>query len=367
MPRRPPSRQHCRDRRRGHRLRLHRVQRRAALDRRDERSGVHRDGPRRPRPAGSRSPVPQRLPRDHRRLPGIVGLPVLPRLPGARAGEDRVPAVEPAARRRRESGAARRIPRLRRPRGAVRAGIAAGDRDHPRSVRLRQDGADPGPGRADRRGPDSHRCRAQAAPRDGRAGEKRVGSRRRPVRVRCDRAHLSPRAGTGRDRRGGRLHRDRRRHVSQALAARPVPRPGGGGSGFRSSIIAFTASDATLRARVVERAQRATDASEADLQVLDDQLRTQEPLGTDELCVHGAVRCRGSAGATRAIPRAGTGSSRGCARRDRQSPRHGAARSGHVPKTFAFARRENAAFPGLPRRSSIQRRKSRASIGGATK
>ena len=47
-------------------------------------------------------------------------------------------------------------------------------------------------------------------------------------------------------------------------------------------IIAFTATDATLRARIVERTQRATDASEADLRVLDEQLRTQEPLEADE-------------------------------------------------------------------------------------
>jgi aminoglycoside phosphotransferase family enzyme/predicted kinase len=51
---------------------------------------------------------------------------------------------------------------------------------------------------------------------------------------------------------------------------------------FPFVILAFTASDATLRARVVERAQRATDASEADLGVLDRQLRTREPLAPDE-------------------------------------------------------------------------------------
>ena len=52
--------------------------------------------------------------------------------------------------------------------------------------------------------------------------------------------------------------------------------------GFPFVILAFTASDATLRARIVERAQRATDASEADLGVLDGQLRTREPLAADE-------------------------------------------------------------------------------------
>jgi len=48
------------------------------------------------------------------------------------------------------------------------------------------------------------------------------------------------------------------------------------------AIVNFAAGDATLRARVAERAERATDASEADLAVLDHQLRTREPLDTDE-------------------------------------------------------------------------------------
>jgi hypothetical protein len=52
--------------------------------------------------------------------------------------------------------------------------------------------------------------------------------------------------------------------------------------GFPFVILAFTASDATLRARIVERAQRAVDASEADVGVLDGQLRTREPLAADE-------------------------------------------------------------------------------------
>ncbi len=47
-------------------------------------------------------------------------------------------------------------------------------------------------------------------------------------------------------------------------------------------ILAYAASDATLRARIVERLQRARDASEADLGVLDHQLRTREPLAPDE-------------------------------------------------------------------------------------
>lgn len=48
------------------------------------------------------------------------------------------------------------------------------------------------------------------------------------------------------------------------------------------AIVDFVASDATLRARIVDRARRGDDASEADLAVLDHQLRMQEPLAPDE-------------------------------------------------------------------------------------
>ena len=43
-----------------------------------------------------------------------------------------------------------------------------------------------------------------------------------------------------------------------------------------------TASEATLRSRVGERAARAIDASEADLRVLDHQLQMPGPLDRDE-------------------------------------------------------------------------------------
>lgn len=52
--------------------------------------------------------------------------------------------------------------------------------------------------------------------------------------------------------------------------------------GIPFAILSFSASEATLRRRIVERARRAADASEADLAVLDRQLRTREPLGADE-------------------------------------------------------------------------------------
>ena len=52
--------------------------------------------------------------------------------------------------------------------------------------------------------------------------------------------------------------------------------------GIPFAIIAFAAGETALRARIAERAARATDASEADLAVLDRQMRSQEPLGADE-------------------------------------------------------------------------------------
>ena len=47
-------------------------------------------------------------------------------------------------------------------------------------------------------------------------------------------------------------------------------------------IIDFRARDATLRERVAQRAAAASDASDADLAVLDHQLRTREPLAPEE-------------------------------------------------------------------------------------
>lgn len=47
-------------------------------------------------------------------------------------------------------------------------------------------------------------------------------------------------------------------------------------------IVSFVASVATLRERISRRMRDGTDASEADLKVLEHQLRTQEPLDADE-------------------------------------------------------------------------------------
>ena len=47
-------------------------------------------------------------------------------------------------------------------------------------------------------------------------------------------------------------------------------------------IVAFTARDSVLRERVGRRAQEGVDASDADLAVLEHQLRAQEPLAPDE-------------------------------------------------------------------------------------
>ena len=47
-------------------------------------------------------------------------------------------------------------------------------------------------------------------------------------------------------------------------------------------VLAFTAAEATLRQRIVERNRRGTDASDADVAVLEQQLRTREVLARDE-------------------------------------------------------------------------------------
>ena len=47
-------------------------------------------------------------------------------------------------------------------------------------------------------------------------------------------------------------------------------------------IVAFTATEATLRARLAQRTREGTGASDADIAVLEHQLRTQEPLAADE-------------------------------------------------------------------------------------
>ena len=52
--------------------------------------------------------------------------------------------------------------------------------------------------------------------------------------------------------------------------------------GVAFAIVDFTAREATLRARIAVRAARGTDASDADLAVLEHQLATQEPLFADE-------------------------------------------------------------------------------------
>ena len=156
----------ARHRRRGHDLRLHRIQRRAALDRRDERNRVHDDGPR--RIAGGRtsrtgsstrissSPATTR---DSRCCPSTSSTG---RWCGRRSracGSGQLPAGD------------ERTALVAEYRGYVdlasplRAAAASGDRHHARPVRLRQDHADAGIARMDRRDPDPHRRRAQAAAR----------------------------------------------------------------------------------------------------------------------------------------------------------------------------------------------------------
>ncbi len=215
MPRRPPSRQHRGHRRRGHRLRLHRVQRRAALDRRDERNRVHDDGSRGPRAAGPRAPVPQRLSRDHRRLRGTGGVSVLPRLPRDGAGEDRVPAVGPAARRATRE---RRSPPNTAATSISPAHYARAPHpaivDHARSVRLRQDHADAGAARA---GP----ARSAFAPTSSASGCTALDARARSgsaARTRACTLPMRPSAPTA--ARWSSPKRSRRRVASRSSTAR---------------------------------------------------------------------------------------------------------------------------------------------------
>jgi aminoglycoside phosphotransferase family enzyme/predicted kinase len=53
-------------------------------------------------------------------------------------------------------------------------------------------------------------------------------------------------------------------------------------NGVRCAILDFDATPEVLRERVRQRAERGDDASEADLRVLEAQLRTADPLGADE-------------------------------------------------------------------------------------
>ncbi len=47
-------------------------------------------------------------------------------------------------------------------------------------------------------------------------------------------------------------------------------------------IVAVSAPEPIMRARILERSHRQNDASEADIGVLDHQLSVREPLGSDE-------------------------------------------------------------------------------------
>lgn len=69
------------------------------------------------------------------------------------------------------------------------------------------------------------------------------------------------------------LERAQRDAFAQLAQARSVP----------FLILDFVAAEATLRARIIERQRRQQDASEADIAVLEHQLRIQEPLQTEEL------------------------------------------------------------------------------------
>ena len=83
-------------------------------------------------------------------------------------------------------------------------------------------------------------------------------------------------------RRSAGLRRDRRRRIPEALAAPAVPGPGRRARRSRSSSLPAARRGDAARADRAAGMQAANDASDADLAVLEHQLRTQEPLAPDE-------------------------------------------------------------------------------------
>ncbi len=220
VPRRPAPQQHRRRRRPARHLRLHRVQRPAALDRRDERGRLHRDGSRGPRTSRPRFAVSRPLARDHRRLRRRRPAAVLLHVPGDGAREGEAAArrdsslAGPNATRRWPAIAAISISRARR---RVRRDRRWSSRTASR-VRARP---------RQRKRWSSAAERFASAPTSSASGS--TGLRRRPAADRAigyrslhgrrDAGDLRPRARAGARRRERRLPRRRRRHVSSPLRA----------------------------------------------------------------------------------------------------------------------------------------------------
>ena len=159
-----------------------------------------------------------------------------------------LPAGEP------KSGARRRIPRLRRPRQPLRAAAASGDRRHARAVRLRQDDAVAGAARvrsARSASAPTSSASACTASTPGRAADRRstpaCTRRTRPSGPTAARwARRGVAAAGGIAIVDGTFLRRWQRDLFRARAAE---------LGLPFAIVAFTASEATLRARIAARAR----------------------------------------------------------------------------------------------------------------
>ena len=132
-----------------------------------------------------------------------------------------------------------------------------------------------------RGGAHPHRRRAQAT--DGSFGSSagRPSNRRRPVYDGGDQGDLRPGAGSRPHGLRQWLSGHRRCHVSQALATPGVPAMARE-IGIPFVVASCAASASTLRERITWRLAGGGDASQADLAVLERQLRTQQPLDSDE-------------------------------------------------------------------------------------
>ena len=239
-------------------LRLPRIQRGPALDRRDERRCVPGHGFAPPRPARPRAPVPDRLPRDHRRLRRLARAALLSRLSGdgARDGGLRarrsartrqLPATALVAEFRGYLGVARDFARERRPAIVITHGFSGCGKTTSSQSLVEAIGGSPHP----------HRRRAQAHARAAPDGP----PPRWPRRRRCTPAE-------SRDGSTGAFLRSPRLRLRRALPRSSTAPSSGGGSATcsatsrRSSaspfvIVTFDASEATLRARIARRMQDA--------------------------------------------------------------------------------------------------------------
>ena len=285
VPRRPAPRQHRAARRRGHGLRLHRVQRRAALDRRDERGRVRRDGPRRPRPRGPRaaasSTATSRPPATTTGLAVLRFYLVYRALVRAKVACLRAVQLADAAD---AQAALSRVPRLRRAGAhASRSRGRAGPDRHARPLRARARRRSRRPCSSDRRVAHPHRRRAQAPARP--CGRRRAADRRstpglRPTATRRTYARLAQAAKAVLDAGYACDRRRARSWSARSASGFRAPR-GGAARALRDRRLRGAGGGRCARAsRSARRA--ATDASEADLAVLERQLARREPLAADE-------------------------------------------------------------------------------------